>query len=84
MQVLAPLYKKLPLESSNKRIDAILWAVKVARTKIYEENSIDTYDSDWKNIGYTIDIKSLKTHTRVYLLNRLERELQIFQKDLNS
>jgi hypothetical protein len=24
MQVLAPLYKKLPLESSNKRIDAIL------------------------------------------------------------
>jgi len=84
MKILAPAFKKASLSNANIRIDAVLWAIKTARSKIYEENSIDTYDNNWNNIGYTIDIKSLKTHTRVYLLNRLERELQIFQKDLNS
>ncbi len=84
MSILRPLYKRYTQEKAESRIREILWAITSIRAKIYDENSVDTYTESWEYTGYVIDITSLPLLTRVYLLNRLERELKILQTEISS
>ncbi len=43
-------YQKYPQETALKQFDAVLDMIPKIRTKIYEENSIDTYDETGKEI----------------------------------
>lgn len=69
-------FARLTPERAVKEYDSIIAALKVSRSKIYEENSQDTFDSSGVLNGYTIDISSLSELKRVYLINSLERKLQ--------
>ena len=72
-------FARLTPENAVKEYDTVLKALKASRSKIYEENSLDTFDSAGLLNGYTIDITSLSQLKRVYLINTLERKLQILR-----
>lgn len=83
MRQISKKYNRLTSENAVKQYDAVLDAIVQVRTKIYEENSVDTFDESGNNTGYIIDISSLATLKRVYLLNTLERKLKI-TRDIRS
>lgn len=84
MKKLSLIYKRYPENTAVSKIDEILKALASVRTKIYEENSIDLYDENWNISGYEIDITSLPILKRVYLINQLERWLQILKKEVQN
>lgn len=69
-------YRKYSQDTAVEKYDTLIKAIGNIRTNIYEENSVDTIDASGVKNGYIIDITSLDTLKRVYLLNSLERKIK--------
>lgn len=51
---------------------------------IYEDNSENIFDEEWKKIWYTLDIKDLRELKKVYLLNSLEYSVKEMIDEIND
>jgi len=65
-----------------KTVEAYKAAFAEARKNIYENNSVDLYDNNWKDIGYEIDIHDPKTLNTIYIVNSFEKRLERLAREL--
>lgn len=79
MKKLTVIYKRYSQKKALSEIDTLLAGLAQIRSKLYDKNSVDTYDESGNITGYVINISSLPTLRRVYLINTLERKLQILR-----
>lgn len=74
--------KKKDRDTAKIQLRKYISQVGDARVGIYEKNSVDIVDTEGNIIGYKIDITSLSTLKKVYILNSLQWHLQTLLKEL--
>jgi len=68
--------ENLKLKSFDEKIkllDKISSLIIKKRTEIYNKNSIDLFDENWKKIWYEINISNIKILTSLYAINYLDK-----------
>lgn len=66
----------------TKYLDSLSKTLTKTRTQIYELNSEDLYDENWNNIWYEINIKSINTLKKLYIINYLDKLIYELEKKL--
>ena len=69
-------FKKKDTQQAKIKLQEYISRVSEARGSIYEKNSVDIVDTSGNIVGYKIDITSLSTLKKVYILNSLQWHLQ--------
>lgn len=75
---------KIDTDGAIRKVEKYITQITEIRRSIYDKNSIDFFDDSGKNIGYKIDITSLSTLKKVFLLNSLQKKLESLKKELKN
>lgn len=70
------IYKNLktkPIWKQIKYLDDLSKKLVNTRSNIYELNSVDLFDENWKNIWYEINVNSLNNLKKLYIINYLDK-----------